>query len=695
MDRPQRGRGRPPVRHVRQRSRSLTRIEAPTVEHRMSRVEDRRVSNTPHTAHASSSSSAATSRKGKPTSLGRCGVRGRRAPEETASSNEPVDVLLLTENEKFISFVKDKGTVTRHSTESESGTSTSESSSTEVKPAMTTWDVSAVHFTIAPSSDERMYSKWISGSRVVVGDPHLIANLFEGRDVPPMCLKETTLFYSLDCSTTPLIAAYEKISEHLARREKIRSSRKQEEATKLETIQTKRNVLKKNLQAVESKIEDIRKKISVGKKHLEELRTAGSPPARVKLLLEAVVFLLAYAHVDVCNMISAELRLPCMSCPSRAGNASSSLKQWPWTDMLRKITATDRFLDWMMNFDISLFKSERSAKECVSLLRKEYFEALPEDFNRVAMTRANRVCGPVFDWLQAQLEFIETAYAEYGSLMSEIADLQKEIDESEKEEAELEKQFQGLWDIGKSMIVCKMPLRGSGPGEYVLQQILSTEYSSDAWKRLQVSREWNPSSRSSRSFPRPPRPMRDIQITIIGEQSETGKSIREFLSQVCTEMRITVVGVRHAHTDGKELLKAALSQSDYVISVCGYGSSSFELLSDDFLSIVQVLREDTKKFSSPKPTLIMIGDGEILGTPLHSTCKRCLESGFFGRIVIDHKGLHDMQSDDPLWTVQGIVLTPQLASSSQRDTEERYTDHLKAIKKNARAILSKGINSSQ
>ncbi|CCE61379.1 hypothetical protein TPHA_0A03000 [Tetrapisispora phaffii CBS 4417] len=167
----------------------------------------------------------------------------------------------------------------------------------------------------------------------------------------------------------------------------------------------KRFVIEK-LASVEPLIEEAEKGVKgIKKAHLIEIKSMSHPPNSVKLTLEVMCILLGY-------------------------NFST------WNDILNYIRK-DNFINDILTFDTLAMISE-SVKE---IIIDEYFSN--KDFNFIKVYRASKVCGPLFKWIEAQLNFSDT--------LNNIEPLQKEVKSLESKTRNLQAKLLAAEDMIKDL----------------------------------------------------------------------------------------------------------------------------------------------------------------------------------------------------------------------------------------------------
>lgn len=173
------------------------------------------------------------------------------------------------------------------------------------------------------------------------------------------------------------------LNQNEAERKKEFSEDAQIEIKKQEReIELRREVVMRNLEAVEPAVLEAQRGVqNIKKQHLTEIRSMSNPPAAVKMTLESVCTLLGY-------------------------QAST------WREV-QLIIRKDDFISSIVDFD---------SEAHLLKLMKEYMLSTylsRSDYNFEAVNRASQACGPLIQWVIAQLR--------YFSILEKIEPLRQEV----------------------------------------------------------------------------------------------------------------------------------------------------------------------------------------------------------------------------------------------------------------------------
>lgn len=161
----------------------------------------------------------------------------------------------------------------------------------------------------------------------------------------------------------------------------------QEELTKQEVeISRRQQVVMRDLELAEPAVLEAQRGVqNIKKQHLTEIRSMVNPPAAVKLTMELVCTLIGYTFGS-------------------------------WRDV-QLIVRRDDFIANIVNFDneSQLTPELRAHMEHTYLLRP--------DFNYEAVNRASKACGPLLQWVQAQMAY-STILENVGPLRDEVVALE-------------------------------------------------------------------------------------------------------------------------------------------------------------------------------------------------------------------------------------------------------------------------------
>ncbi|KAK9858605.1 Dynein heavy chain [Penicillium brevicompactum] len=166
-----------------------------------------------------------------------------------------------------------------------------------------------------------------------------------------------------------------------------------------EEVATRREVVLSDLARAEPAVEEAMKSVSnIKRQHLTEVRSMGNPPASVRLALEAVCTLLGHT-VDSWKTIQGLIR-------------------------------RDDFIASIVNYDNS---SQMTRKHRVKM-QNEYLSK--EDFTYERVFRASKACGPLVQWVEAQVN--------YSTILDRIGPLREEVDELEAKALQTKAEAQAI-----------------------------------------------------------------------------------------------------------------------------------------------------------------------------------------------------------------------------------------------------------
>ncbi|KAF2279064.1 uncharacterized protein EI97DRAFT_465408 [Westerdykella ornata] len=175
-----------------------------------------------------------------------------------------------------------------------------------------------------------------------------------------------------------------------------------------EEIASRREVVMQDLAAAEPAVLEAQKSVqNIKRQHLTEVRSMANPPAGVKLALEAVCTLL--------------------------GHKSTS-----WKD-IQSVVRRDDFIASIVQFD-----NERQMT--ASHRRKMQSEYLSkDDFTYEKVNRASRACGPLVQWVSAQVNYSDIL-DRVGPLRNEVAQLEEDAQATKNQARETEILIKNLED---------------------------------------------------------------------------------------------------------------------------------------------------------------------------------------------------------------------------------------------------------
>ncbi|KAJ2903583.1 putative dynein heavy chain protein [Zalerion maritima] len=160
-----------------------------------------------------------------------------------------------------------------------------------------------------------------------------------------------------------------------------------------EEISSRRKIVMTDLAKAEPAVEEAKKSVSsIKKQQLTEVRSMSSPPAGVRLALESVCTLLGHKASD-------------------------------WK-MIQSVVRRDDFIGTIVHFD-----SEKRMDERMRARMRNGFLSNPE-FTFEKINRASKACGPLVQWVIAQVEFSEIL-DRVGPLKAEVESLETKAKETE------------------------------------------------------------------------------------------------------------------------------------------------------------------------------------------------------------------------------------------------------------------------
>ena len=153
-------------------------------------------------------------------------------------------------------------------------------------------------------------------------------------------------------------------------------------------VAQRREVVMSDLAKAEPAVEEAQRSVSsIKRQHLTEVRSMANPPTAVKLALEAVCTLLGHK-------ISAD--------PKQA-----------WKDIVAVIRKDD-FIASIVNYDNERQMTAAQRKK----MRSEYLSN--DDFTFERVNRASKACGPLVQWVEAQVM--------YSEILDRVGPLREEVD---------------------------------------------------------------------------------------------------------------------------------------------------------------------------------------------------------------------------------------------------------------------------
>jgi dynein heavy chain 1 len=164
-------------------------------------------------------------------------------------------------------------------------------------------------------------------------------------------------------------------------------------------VKTRREVVLHDLAQAEPAVEEAQKSVSnIKRQHLTEVRSMGSPPASVRLALEAVCTLLGHT-VDSWKTIQGLIR-------------------------------RDDFIASIVNYDN---KNQMTRKHRVKM-QNEFLSK--EDFTYERVNRASKACGPLVQWVEAQVN--------YSAILDRVGPLRVEVDQLEEQALQTKAEAQAI-----------------------------------------------------------------------------------------------------------------------------------------------------------------------------------------------------------------------------------------------------------
>lgn len=159
-----------------------------------------------------------------------------------------------------------------------------------------------------------------------------------------------------------------------------------------EEITMRRNIVMQDLELAEPAVLEAQRGVqNIKKQHLTEMRSMSNPPAAVKMAMESVCVLLGYQVTT-------------------------------WRDV-QSIVRKDDFIASIVSYDndSQLTPDMRTYMEEVYLSRPDY--------NYEAVNRASKACGPLVQWVIAQLKY-STILEQIGPLREEVVSLEESATKS-------------------------------------------------------------------------------------------------------------------------------------------------------------------------------------------------------------------------------------------------------------------------
>lgn len=157
-------------------------------------------------------------------------------------------------------------------------------------------------------------------------------------------------------------------------------------------IRARRDTVRRGLEAVEPAVEAAQRGVkNIKKQHLTELRSMANPPAAVKMAMESVCTLLGYQATS-------------------------------WREVQR-IVRKDDFIANIVNYD----SEKHLTADMKRHMEVQYLSRA--DYNYETVNRASQACGPLVQWVIAQLRYF-SMLEEIGPLRAEVAVLEESATQS-------------------------------------------------------------------------------------------------------------------------------------------------------------------------------------------------------------------------------------------------------------------------
>ena len=171
-------------------------------------------------------------------------------------------------------------------------------------------------------------------------------------------------------------------------------------------VATRRNFVLEDLAKAEPAVEEAKASVSnIKRQHLTEVRSMPTPPQGVRLALDSV-----------CTLI---------------GHKVSDWKQ------IQAIVRRDDFIACIINFD-----NEKQMTKALRVKMRNEFLANPE-FTFEKVNRASRACGPLVQWVEAQVNYAEIL-DRVGPLREEVAMLEEQALQTKAEAKAVEMTIENL-----------------------------------------------------------------------------------------------------------------------------------------------------------------------------------------------------------------------------------------------------------
>ncbi|KAI0387780.1 cytoplasmic dynein heavy chain, partial [Hypomontagnella monticulosa] len=153
-------------------------------------------------------------------------------------------------------------------------------------------------------------------------------------------------------------------------------------------VATRREVVLNDLARAEPAVEEAKASVSnIKRQHLTEVRSMGSPPQGVRLAMESVCTLLGHKIPD-------------------------------WKSV-QAVVRRDDFIASIVNFD----NEKQMTKNLRTLMRSKFLNHA--DFTYDKVNRASKACGPLVQWVEAQVN--------YSEILDRVGPLREEVDQLEEQ----------------------------------------------------------------------------------------------------------------------------------------------------------------------------------------------------------------------------------------------------------------------
>ncbi|MFG0356621.1 2-hydroxyacid dehydrogenase [Pseudomonas sp. zbq_11] len=187
--------------------------------------------------------------------------------------------------------------------------------------------------------------------------------------------------------------------------------------------------------------------------------------------------------------------------------------------------------------------------------------------------------------------------------------------------------------------------------EYVTFATLYLHRQIAHYQAEQAAGRWAPVTQAAAS---------DVRIGILGV-GVLGKACGLFLQQ----LGFQVAGWARSSTEvgfkvfnGREGLVELLQQTDILVNLLPNTQETHGVIDR------QVFENLSRSGKQGAPAFINAGRGEAV---IHADLQAALREGTLSGAVLDVFGVEPLPSDDPLWSMPGVLLTPHVAADSEPD----------------------------